>query len=232
MGCYNNPIEQLGSRLKSLKKQEENEIKQREYEEELRKMRLRYEEEKKIEEMKLYLQSKNERKAKDKELSSTKIKPPRLVKTEFEDTYLDWLCFWSQYDTEIDRSNLSVTGKYFYLKQLLNPRVKALIDGLPFTTKVCERAKNILVTKFDKQNDVVDVLIRIVMNLPTIKNFQLQKIHEISEKLTNHIQALQTLVKLNKINGYVRNTLNKLAVIRADLLRNDKSARVGLCQIC
>ena len=49
MGCYNNPIEQLGSRLKSLKKQEENEIKQREYEEELRKMRLRYEEEKKNE---------------------------------------------------------------------------------------------------------------------------------------------------------------------------------------
>ena len=64
------------------------------------------------------------------------------------------------------------------------------------------------------------------MNSPTIKNFQQQKIHEISEKLTNHIQALQTLVKLNKINGYVRNTLNKLAVIRADLLRNDKSARV------
>ena len=64
------------------------------------------------------------------------------------------------------------------------------------------------------------------MNLPTIKYFQLQKIHEISEKLTNHIQALQTLVKLNKTNGYVRNTLNKLAVIRADLLRNDKSARV------
>ena len=111
MGCYNNPIGQLGSRLKSLKKKEEDEIKQREYEEELSKMKLRYEEEKKIEEMKLYLQSKNERKTKDKELSSTKIKPPRLVKTEFEDTYLDWLCFWSQYDTEIDRSNLSVTGK-------------------------------------------------------------------------------------------------------------------------
>ena len=64
------------------------------------------------------------------------------------------------------------------------------------------------------------------MNLPTIKYFQLQKIHEISEKLTNHIQALQTLVKLNKTNDYVRNTLNKLAVIRVDLLKNDKSARV------
>ena len=96
MGCYNNPIEQLGSRLKSLKKQEENEIKQREYEEELRKMRLRYEEEKK---MKLYLRSGNARKTKDKGSSSTKIKPPRLVKTEFEDTYLDGLRFWSQYDT-------------------------------------------------------------------------------------------------------------------------------------
>ena len=49
--------------------------------------------------MKLYLRSGNARKTKDKESSSTKIKPPRLVKTEFEDTYLDGLRFWSQYDT-------------------------------------------------------------------------------------------------------------------------------------
>ena len=169
MRCYDNPIEKLESRLKSLKKQDEDEIEQREYEEELSKMKLRYEEEKKIEEMKLYLQSKNERKTSDKELSSIIVKPPRLVITKFEDTHLDWLRFWSQYNTEIDKSSLSVVGTFFYLKELLNPKVRALVDGVLFTTEVCERAKNILVIKFDKQNEVVNVHIHSVMNLPTLK---------------------------------------------------------------
>ena len=76
MECYDNPIEQLQNKLKSLKKQDEDEIKEKEYEEEHRKMKFRYEEEKKIEEMKLYLQSKNERKISDKEISSTNVNYP------------------------------------------------------------------------------------------------------------------------------------------------------------
>ena len=59
------------------------------------------------------------------------------------------------------------------------------------------------------------------MNLPTIQNYQLEKIHEFYDKLSSHIQVLQTLGKLNEINGSVRNTLNKLAVIRADLVRTN-----------
>ena len=76
MECYDNPTEQLQNKLKSLKKQDEDEIKEKEYEGEHRKMKFRYEEEKKIEEMKLYLQSKNERKISDKEISSTNVNYP------------------------------------------------------------------------------------------------------------------------------------------------------------
>ena len=50
MECYDNPKEQLQCRFKSLKKQDEDEIKEKEYEEKHRKMKFRYEEEKKIEE--------------------------------------------------------------------------------------------------------------------------------------------------------------------------------------
>ena len=96
---------------------------------------MRYEEEKKIEKMKLYLQSKNKRKNSEKEISSTNVKLPKPVITKFEGTNLDWLRFWSQYHTEIDKSNLSASGKFSYLKELLNPRVRALIDGLLFNTK-------------------------------------------------------------------------------------------------
>ena len=43
MEIYNNPTEQLQSRLKSWKKQDKNEIKEKKYEEEHRKMKFRYE---------------------------------------------------------------------------------------------------------------------------------------------------------------------------------------------
>ena len=56
-------------------------------------MKFRYEEEKKIEEMKLHLQGKNEKKTSDKEISSTNVKLPKLVITKFEGTHLDWMCF-------------------------------------------------------------------------------------------------------------------------------------------
>ena len=49
MGCYDNLIEQLQSRLKSLKKRGKDEIKEKEYKEEHKKMKFRYEEEKKTE---------------------------------------------------------------------------------------------------------------------------------------------------------------------------------------
>lgn len=51
---------------------------------------MRYEEEKKIEKMKLYLQSKNKRKNSEKEISSTNVKLPKPVITKFEGTNLDW----------------------------------------------------------------------------------------------------------------------------------------------
>ena len=54
-------------------------------------MKFRYEEETKLEEMKLYLQSKNQRKTSDKEIINTNLKLPKLVITKFEGTHLGWL---------------------------------------------------------------------------------------------------------------------------------------------
>ena len=72
----------------------------------------------------------------------------------------------------------------------MNPKVRVLIDGLPFNNEGYERVKNILVTKFGKQNEVVNAHIQSAVNLPTIQNYQPEKILEFYEKLTSHIQAL------------------------------------------
>ena len=68
-------------------------LKRKKHEQGQRKMKFRYEEEKKIEEMKLHLQGKNEKKTSDKEISRANVKLPKLVITKFEGTHLDWTCF-------------------------------------------------------------------------------------------------------------------------------------------
>ena len=46
------------------------------------------------------------------------------------------------------------------------------------------------------------------------------------------VQAMETMRKLNEINGYVRNTLDKLPGSRADLVRLDDSWQGwGFCEL-
>ena len=69
-------------------------------------------------------------------------KLPKLEISKFQGTFLDWIRFWNQFETEIDKAKLS------YLKELVVPSVPASIDRLPFTTQGYERAKHILKTKY------------------------------------------------------------------------------------
>ena len=59
------------------------------------------------------------------------------------------------------------------------------------------------------------------MDLPHITNANPKKISEFSEKLTYCVQALQTMKKLNQVDGNVSMTLDKLPAIRGDLVRTD-----------
>ena len=55
-----------------------------------------------------------------------------------------WLPFWNKFTAEIKATNLAAMSKFAYLKELLEPKVRMDIDGLPFTTEGYEWAKNIL----------------------------------------------------------------------------------------
>ncbi|CAB3993480.1 Hypothetical predicted protein [Paramuricea clavata] len=59
------------------------------------------------------------------------------------------------------------------------------------------------------------------MDLPTITSSNPKKIHYFSDRLTHAVHALETLKKLETVNGYVPMTLNKLSGIRGDLVRTD-----------
>ena len=154
----------------------------------------------------------------DKEI---KIKLPKLEITKFNGTHLDWVQFWSQYEVEIDKSKLPAITKFSYLKELVIPKVRSSINGLPFTTEGYTRAKNILHTKFGQTSEVSNAHIQCIMTLPSISNTNVVRIHDFYERLLINVNALDTLGKLNEIIGYVRLTLEKLSGIRADLVRTD-----------
>ena len=99
---------------------------------------------------------------------SIRIKLPKLVMTKFQGNHLDWLRFWNQFETEIDKSKLSPVSKFCYLKEMLIPRVRILIDGLPLNEIGYGRAKDILMQKYGKVSEVVNAHIQEIIAFPTI----------------------------------------------------------------
>ena len=138
------------------------------------------------------------------------MKLPKLKITKFEGTALDWLPFWNQFETEIDQVQISPIRKFSYLKELLVPKVRLLIDGPPFTSEGCARAKSILTSRYGKPSEVAAAHIRCITSLPVISNCNPNRIQGFYEKLTIGLQALETMKKLQDIKGYARSTLDKL----------------------
>ena len=59
------------------------------------------------------------------------------------------------------------------------------------------------------------------MDLPVLTSANRKKISEFSEKLSYCVQALETMNKLEQVNGIGPMTLDKLPAIRGDLVRMD-----------
>ena len=59
------------------------------------------------------------------------------------------------------------------------------------------------------------------MDLPLIDGVHLSQIHQFYERLLYDVQSLETMRKLQQVNGNVSLTIDKLSGIRGDLARND-----------
>lgn len=131
--------------------------------------------------------------------SCTRVKLQKLVTIKFQGTQLDRLQFWSQYKTEIDKSIVSAVGKISYWKELLNPKVRAPADGLSFTTaEGCNRAKNILTTKFGNEYLVVNARVKTI-SLRTINHYHQEKIHEFYEKWPSYVKINKWVCKKHSV---------------------------------
>ncbi len=194
----------------------------REHEDEERRQMM-FDEQKQIEIMKMEIKKADSRidngATRSNTVSSAKL--PKLSITVFNGTHLDWLRFWNQFQAEIDRQNIDQVTKFSYLKELLKPKVRSQIDGLPFTGEGYERAKTILQSKFGKMSEIVNEHIRSIMELPLLQGTNPRKVTGFYEKLVGHVQALETMGKLSSIDGNLRLVLDKLPGIQSDLVRLD-----------
>ena len=84
-----------------------------------------------------------------------RAKLPKIEMSKFNGDILDYFRFWSTFSTDIDDRNLPETSKFSYLKELLTPKVRYLVDGLPFTADGHERAKEILKQKFGQESEII-----------------------------------------------------------------------------
>ena len=122
-------------------------------------------------------------------------------------------------EAEIDSTDLPAVTKFAYLRELVEPRFRKGIDGLPFTTEGYERAKSILKSNYGKMSEIVNAYIENILALPFISGTQPAKVHDFYEALLYNVQSLETLGKTSECVALVRGILNKLPGIKAELVQ-------------
>ena len=132
-----------------------------------------------IEKRNLELRYKYETSRKFEKAELAIIKLPKLVITQFRANYLDWLRFWNEFNAKIDKSALPAVSKFSYLEELLPPKGKILINGLPFNAEGYERAKATLEGAYGKPTEVAKARL---VRLSSITYHNVPKIHEFDEK--------------------------------------------------
>eukprot|EP00794_Sanderia_malayensis_P016264 gene16264-biopygen13817 len=210
---FEDTIDAINDKIDAFKEEAAREERQREEDiTELRRQR-QLERDIKLEEEKMKIKRELERKMDEEREKShlskgqtPKAKLPKLVITKFQGTHIDWPRFWSQFEAEIDCAEIGQVAKFSYLKELLIPKVRLGIDGLPFTTEGYERAKQILKTRYGKPSEVANAYIQNLLSLPQIHGTSPSKLHEFYQNLVTNVQVLETMGKLREVTGYVRLT--------------------------
>ena len=154
-------------------------------------------------------------------IPNLQAKLPKLTITIFDGSYGDWQRFWGQFSETIDKTNVLPVTKFTYLRELLCDKAKRAVEALPFTAEGYNRAVSILKDRFGKESEIVKTYVKEILELPYTATSNPKRIHEFYEKLSYCVQSLETMKKLEAVNGTVAMTLDKLPNIRGDLVRND-----------
>ena len=88
---------------------------------------------------------------------------------------------------------MSVT-KFAYLQELLEPKARVDIDGLPLNTEGYETAKIIIKEGYGKTSEVVNAYVNNILQ-PTVTSADPSKVNSFYKTLLFNVQSLETLVR-------------------------------------
>ena len=109
------------------------------------------------------------------------------------------------------------------MQELLEPKARVDIDGLPLNTEGYEKAKNIIKDEYGKTREVVNSYVNNILQLPTVTSADQNKVNSFYKTLLFNVQALETLGKIERVNGMTISVLDKLTGIKADLVRGQEN---------
>ena len=150
-------------------------------------------------------------------------KLPKLSITKFDGTFANWPPVWNKFEAEIDKTELASVINFAYLKELLEPKVRVDMDGLLLNTVGYEKAKNIIKEEYGKTSGVDNAYVNNILQLPTVTSTDPNKVNSFYKTLLFNVQSLETLGKIDRVNGMTRSVLDKLTGIKADLVRGQEN---------
>ena len=152
------------------------------------------------------------------------VKLQKLHMSPFTGDIVDFARFWPQFTTEIDKSNMNDISKFNYLIELCKGRPKNDILGLPHSSEGYLEAKRILQERYGKDTVVFKQLVFDLENLFPIRSMhQKREINEFYQKFSRIVRTLQTMDKLNSVEGFVHTIFKKLGPLRENLASNNEN---------
>ena len=118
------------------------------------------------------------------------VRMPKLVISKFNGTPQDWVRFGGQFEGQIDKSGAPAVTKFSYLKELVEVKVRKLIDGLPFTESGYNKAVSLPKKRYGQPSEVVNAYVKSILELPHIQDRDIGKIHDFYEKLLFNVESL------------------------------------------
>ena len=113
--------------------------------------------------------------------------------TKLDGTPQDWMCFWGQFEAQIEKSSVSDVTTFSSLKELVDLKVRNLIDGLSFTPEGYQKAKDLLSRRFGITSEIARTYVRNILERPTVSSRDVRKIHEYCETLLFNVESPRTL---------------------------------------
>ena len=102
-------------------------------------------------------------------------KLPKIEITRFDGSPLDWPRFWGQFTATVDKRAVAPVNKFAYLCGFLSPKVKTVIEGLPFTPEGYNHAKSILEDRYGKNSEVIKAYVKQIMIYQSLIKIILRK---------------------------------------------------------